>query len=208
VTDKTPSKAGQLPPEPCSDDEHERPTISPPFDVAAFAREQMAPGAELPRPDPFARETRPGQTANSEAELVGAIEDATGPEISEHAIDDPMAEMSKCFRLEDYAGALAMAELILAEDPRNLAAVGCRANCRVRLEKMYAARLLPDRVPVVRVAPVQLGSLSIDHRAGFVLSLIDGSSTVEKILDESGMPKLDVLRILHELVLLEIVGFA
>ena len=73
---------------------------------------------------------------------------------------------------------------------------------------MYAARLAPlDRAPIVVVPRAQMRWLSIDHRAGFVLSLIDGQSTVETILDVSGMPKLDALRILHELVQQKIVAF-
>jgi hypothetical protein len=39
------------------------------------------------------------------------------------------------------------------------------------------------------------------------LSLIDGSSTVEMILDVCGMAKLDAFRILHELVQQKIVSF-
>jgi hypothetical protein len=260
VTDKSSPKADTPPPVPCSDDEHERPTIQPPFDVAAFARTQMVLGVDLAPPEALVPETpseqitvsneveleracvessldgdspptprrrpfpvapalevspasAPGPRRNLspssiEAAVLGAIEDASGPEITQRAIDDPMAEMSKCFSLQDYTGALGMAELILAEDPRNLAAVGCRENCRVRLENMYAARLRPDRVPIVLVPPAQACSLLIDRRAGFMLSLIDGSSTVEMILNESGMPKLDALGILHELVLQKIVGFA
>jgi hypothetical protein len=72
---------------------------------------------------------------------------------------------------------------------------------------MYAARLGPlDRVPSVVVQRTQLRWLSIDHRAGFVLSLIDGSSTLEMILDVCGMPKLDAMRILDELVQQRIVA--
>jgi hypothetical protein len=47
----------------------------------------------------------------------------------------------------------------------------------------------------------------MDHRAGFILSLIDGASSVDLILDVCGMPKLDALRILQELVQQKIVAF-
>jgi hypothetical protein len=72
---------------------------------------------------------------------------------------------------------------------------------------MYAAKLAPlNRSPVVVVPRSQMRWLSIDHRAGFVLSLIDGSVSVETVLDLSGMPRLDALRILHELVQQRIVA--
>ena len=57
-----------------------------------------------------------------------------------------------------------------------------------------------DRVPVVRTAKDALASLEIDHRAGFLLSHVDGASSFETILDVSGMPELDALRILTELL--------
>ncbi len=142
-----------------------------------------------------------------EAAVLGVIGSGPGPEITEHTIEDPIAEMRERLSLGDYTGAFEMAELLLAEDPDDAEAAECAASCREVLEGMYAARLGPlDRIPTVIVQPTQLRWLSIDHRAGFVLSLIDGSSTLEMILDVSGMPKLDALRILHELLQAKIVS--
>jgi hypothetical protein len=110
--------------------------------------------------------------------------------------------------LGDYTGALEMAELMLAEEPGNEEAAGCAEKCRTVLENMYAARLGPlERVPMIVVPRAQMRWLSMDHRAGFILSLIDGSSSVDMILDVSGMPKLDALRILHELAQRKIISF-
>ncbi len=148
---------------------------------------------------------RPSPTS-IEAAVLGAIGNA-GPEITERTIEDPIAEMRERFSLGDYTGALEMAELLLTEDPDDAEAEACAERCRGVLEGMYAARLGPlDRVPSVVVQRTQLRWLSIDHRAGFVLSLIDGSSTLEMILDVCGMPKLDAMRILHELVQQRIVA--
>ncbi len=151
----------------------------------------------------------PGEAASSiEAAVRDAIGESSPPEITERTIDDPVAEMRERFSLGDYTGALEMSELILAEDPDHVDATECGENCRTVLENMYAARLGPlERVPTVLVPRAQMRWLSMDHRAGFVLSLIDGSSSVDMILDVSGMPKLDALRILHELVQQKIVSF-
>jgi hypothetical protein len=120
---------------------------------------------------------------------------------------DPVAEMRERFSLGDFTGALEMAELLLSEDPSNLEAAECGENCRTVLEKMFAAKIgAVERVPVIIIPRAQLRWLSLDHRAGFILSLVDGTSTVEMILDVSGMPKLDALRILHELVQQRIVA--
>jgi hypothetical protein len=133
---------------------------------------------------------------------------AAAPEITERTIDDPVAEMRERCSLGDYSGALEMAELILTADPGNLEAAECGEMCRTVLEGMYAARLgSGDRVPIVIVPRAQLQWLSIDHRAGFILSLIDGSSTLEMVVDVSGMQRLDALRILQELVQQRIVAF-
>jgi hypothetical protein len=144
-----------------------------------------------------------------EAAVLSAIRTpAPPPEITERTIEDPNAEMRERFSLGDYSGALEMAELILAEEPGNLEAAECGENCRTVLENMFTARLGPlERVPLVVVPRTQMRWLSMDHRAGFVLSLIDGSSSVDMILDVCGMPKLDALRILHELVQQKIVAF-
>lgn len=101
----------------------------------------------------------------------------------------------------DYTGALAMAEGLETDETYGVEARRCAEVCRSVLEKMYIARIGPlDRVPHVNVPREQLRWLSIDHRAGFVLSHVDGVSSFEMILDVSGMPTLDVLRILHRLV--------
>jgi hypothetical protein len=276
VTDK-PSKKDPPPEPPSRVDENERPTVSPPFDVEAFARVASAP-SEQPRAPSDAPTNRPPApaaglefepeartqriTLTNEVELERAREQSAGvrtrsitssalsmanarvsssplvatieqaepaggpaaatietavldaiggsapPEITERTIDDPVAEMRERFSLGDYTGALEMSELILAEYPDHIDAAECGENCRTVLENMYAARIGPlDRVPTVVVPRAQMRWLSMDHRAGFVLSLIDGSSSVEMILDVSGMPKLDALRILHELVQQKIVSF-
>jgi hypothetical protein len=151
---------------------------------------------------PIARIPSP---SNIEAAVLGAI--GAAPEITERTIEDPIAEMRERFSLGDYTGALEMAELMLTEDPDDTAARECAESCRGVLESMYAARLGSlARVPSVIVQRTQLRWLSIDHRAGFVLSLIDGSSTLEMILDVCGMPKLDAMRILYELVQQKIVS--
>jgi hypothetical protein len=120
----------------------------------------------------------------------------------------PLTEMRDRYSLGDYTGALQLAESILADEPRHAEATECADSCRKVLIKMYSAKIGPlDKVPVVMVPRAQLRWLSIDHRAGFVLSHIDGTSSLEMILDVSGMPPLDALRILYELVQQKIISF-
>jgi hypothetical protein len=117
-------------------------------------------------------------------------------------------EMADRFSLGDYTGALEIAEAILAEDPGNPRASRCANECKAKLIQMYTARIGPlDRVPMVMVAREQLRWLSIDHRAGFLLSHVDGVSSLEMILDVSGMPLLDALKILTELQQQRVISF-
>lgn len=136
------------------------------------------------------------RTTDEPAESASA-----GPEIQITGEYDPVAEMQDRFSLGDYSGSLVIAEAVLSDDPEHPEAKKYAENCRGVLEQMYAARLgALDRVPFVAVAADQLRWLSIDHRSGFVLAHIDGTASLEQILDVSGMPRLDALRIIYELV--------
>lgn len=112
----------------------------------------------------------------------------------------PVVEMKERFSLGDYTGALEVAEDILTTSPDDVDARDCAEQSRAVLVQMYTAKIGPlDKVPQVMVPREQLRWLSLDHRAGFVLSLVDGMSSLEMILDMSGMPALDAMRILFEL---------
>jgi hypothetical protein len=121
---------------------------------------------------------------------------------------DPVQDMRERFSLGDYSGALVVAESILDEDGANVEALKCSESCRRVLEQMYTSRIGPlERVPFIAVPQEQLRWLNIDHRAGFVLSHVDGMCSLEQILDVSGMPTLDALRILYELLQQRVIGF-
>ena len=147
-----------------------------------------------------------------ESDALGLVAQASerpppppAPEPSED--DTPLREMRERFSLGDYSGALVVAESILEEEPAHDEATRLAENCRGVLQQMYVARLgALDRVPFVAVPREQLRWLSIDHRSGFVLSHVDGVSSLEQILDVSGMPSLDALRILYELVQQRVIG--
>jgi hypothetical protein len=114
--------------------------------------------------------------------------------------DAEITAMKDRYAMGDFTGALVVAEGMLETNADDLDAQRYAQTCRDVLTQMYAARLgaLTQRVRVA-VPGDQIRWLSLDHRAGFVLSLIDGSSTVEELLDISGMNRLDALRILYTL---------
>jgi hypothetical protein len=53
--------------------------------------------------------------------------------------------------------------------------------------------------PVVAMSSDQLRRLPLDHRAGFLLSLMDGTMDLEAVLDVSTMPRADALRVVRDL---------
>jgi hypothetical protein len=114
--------------------------------------------------------------------------------------DGEITEMKDRYAMGDFTGALIVAEGLLEANADDIDAQRYAQSCRDVLTQMYTARIgaLSQRVSVA-VPGDQIRWLSLDHRAGFVLSLIDGSSTVEELLDISGMNRLDALRIIYTL---------
>jgi hypothetical protein len=124
------------------------------------------------------------------------------PESTRRRAEPPeVVEMKDRYATGDFSGALVVAEGILGADPGHEEARRCQARCTEVLSQMYLARL-GSLAQVVRVAlsSDQVRWLSLDHRAGFLLSLVDGQSSIETLLDISGMPRLEALRILFGLL--------
>jgi hypothetical protein len=57
-----------------------------------------------------------------------------------------------------------------------------------------------DGILKLAVPPARLTELQLKHEAGFVLSRIDGMTSIEEILDLSPLGRVETLRILHELL--------
>jgi hypothetical protein len=114
--------------------------------------------------------------------------------------DCPVQDMRERYSVGDFSGALIIAESILETSPGDPDATRYARSCRDVLMQMYSARLGPlDQLVKVAVPSDQIRWLSLDHRAGFMLSLVDGGSSLADLLDICGMPRLDALRILYML---------
>jgi hypothetical protein len=121
----------------------QRPTLSPPFDPEAFARE-------------------------SESKLRAGVRSRDVP-------FDPDGEPPTR----------------RGPDPNS----GTASEVR-RVVRTPQAALSRTAVPLLTVSFAELRTMPLDHRAGFLISLIDGNSTVEMILDVSGMPEVEAMAIL------------
>lgn len=114
---------------------------------------------------------------------------------------NPMRDMKDRYAMGDFSGALTVAEKILEGSPHDREATRCAQSCRDVLGDMYASRIGDlEQSLVVIMSPEQIRWLSLDHRAGFLLSMVDGMSTVDELLDVCGMQRLDALRIICNLM--------
>ncbi len=69
-----------------------------------------------------------------------------------------------------------------------------------------ASRAMPSSAPKLLKGHRELSSAPIDARDAFVLSLIDGKTSIAQIVDASGLARGDVVSILERLVQLGIVA--
>lgn len=132
----------------------------------------------------------------------------SGPVVAEAPVSDPapnsiperVREMQALFDGRNYSSALVLAESVLLGDPGHAQAKRCAEACREMLTEKYLGNLGGrTNIPKVTMGPEEMRWLSLDHRAGFLLSFIDGSMSIEEVLDVSSMPELDALRIMFEL---------
>ncbi len=104
------------------------------------------------------------------------------------------------FEKGDFTGVLMRAEGLLETHPDCTPARRLVEACQERLKETYKSRLgSGSEVLRVMMRPDEIQGLSLDHRAGFLMSLCDGVSTLDEIVDMSGMAELDVLRLLFEM---------
>lgn len=223
-----PNKKGEPPP---SQEDEERPTVSPPFDPAEFARGTMKQTSHRP---PMVTVTDPAELeharlvslqSNPALDLVNDFVPASSTGEEERVTSLPPTEQSRAdaqaknkgahkaepaelelemrerYDLGDFSGARDVALELLQIRSDNDSARKMEEQCRVVLERMFTSKLGSfSRVPVLNVPQEQLRWLGLDHRAGFLLSHVDGMSDIELILDVSGMPRFDALRILTSLL--------
>ena len=150
-----------------------------------------------PIPPKHDRTASPVLLTEHEGDALGLV-DRNRPMQSEL---DLASEMAERYALGDFTGALRAAELVLGQRPDDPAAQRYAKSSRERLEQLYSSRLgRLDRVPEVVLPDRNIRWLGLDHRAAFLLSRIDGMHSVEEVLDVSGMPRLEALKTLCELL--------
>jgi tetratricopeptide (TPR) repeat protein len=116
-------------------------------------------------------------------------------------VDVWMVAAKDLHALGDFSGSLEMIEKILKLDPEHGEARDYLRQNEATLVAMYESKLGPlGRVPRLAIKPEEVMWLNLDHRAGFLLSQIDGTVDYESLFALSGLPRLDTARILATLI--------
>jgi hypothetical protein len=105
----------------------------------------------------------------------------------------------------ELAKAVAAAELALSEEPDSPLAqklIHRNRDAILLVFQTFCGSL--DRQPELARSLQQLNETPINPRAAFLLSRIDGTLTIDEILDVSGMPRLEAYRYLCQLFMREI----
>ena len=126
---------------------------------------------------------------------------APRPPVRQGDVEIWMAAAKDLLALDDFSGSLEMIEKILKVDPSHVEARAYLKQNEATLVDMYESKLGPlGRVPRLAIKPEEVMWLNLDHRAGFLLSQIDGTVDFESLFALSGLPRLDTARILATLM--------
>jgi tetratricopeptide (TPR) repeat protein len=116
-------------------------------------------------------------------------------------VDVWMAAAKDLHALGDFSGSLEMIEKILKVDAAHEEARRYLRENESTLVAMYESKLGPlGRIPRLAIKPEEVMWLNLDHRAGFLLSQVDGVVDYESLFALSGLPRLDTARILATLI--------
>lgn len=110
------------------------------------------------------------------------------------------------FELGDFSGSLDLVEKVLKLEPEHEGACAYLQRNEATLIKMYESKLDMRKTPKQLMPPDEVIWMNMHHKAGFLLSQVDGMLAYEDLLEVSGMSRFDTMRILHELVQQGIIG--
>jgi hypothetical protein len=124
------------------------------------------------------------------------------------SVRNPLVEGAlDLYGLNDFEGALQLIQKAEGNGEDDSRLKQLREQCEAQLLKLYEARLGDlQQTPRTKVQSSELVWLNLDHRAGFVLSLVDGRVSYDELFALSGMPKLETARVVAQLVRDGIIG--
>jgi hypothetical protein len=108
-----------------------------------------------------------------------------------------MSEARRLMAEENFEGALALLRSGVGEAEFSIELESLVELARVHLVRSYRSRLGDlDSVPVLAASAKSITAYNLPPNAGFVLSLLDGCTSVNELISLSGMDAFDALRTL------------
>ena len=124
------------------------------------------------------------------------------PEVRSTAETDPrLLKLAEKLEVREYDAALALARDILTTRPNDIIALAYVQECGAALEavRVFSTTAL-EKIPAAAIGGPPIHDLRLDHRAAFILSLIDGVSPISTILDMCPLPRDEALKVIFSLV--------
>jgi len=116
-------------------------------------------------------------------------------------VDSLLKGAQDMLELDDFSGAIELLDKLLELEPGHSQAKAMREDSERKLLAMLSSKLGDlNRTPRVRMSQDEIIWLNLDNRAGFVLSLVDGSLSLDEIISICGLPQLEGMRILVQLL--------
>jgi hypothetical protein len=123
------------------------------------------------------------------------------PEDPQAVVERLISEAREKRSLDDHTGAMELITQASELAPTDPEVARLRQESEETLLSMYESKLGSlEAIPKVKLKDDEIIWLNLDHRAGFVLSQIDGVMTYEELFMLSGMSRFDTVRILAQLV--------
>ena len=118
-------------------------------------------------------------------------------ESAKDASETLMQGAREMFSLGDFTGTLDLVQRILQQDSEHAEAQKMAQQCQDTLLQMYESKINNfSAIPRVMIPPDDVIWLNLHHRAGFLLSQIDGTVSYDDILSLSGMSRFETCKIL------------
>jgi hypothetical protein len=138
-------------------------------------------------------------------DLVGGSEPVVAPAVpgisAVSEADSLMKGARDMLELDDFSGAIELLDKVLELEAGHSEARQMRDDSERKLLAMLSSKLGDlNRTPRVRMSQDEIIWLNLDNRAGFVLSLVDGSLSLDEIISICGLPQLEGMRILVQLL--------
>jgi hypothetical protein len=136
--------------------------------------------------------------------------EAPAPAPAPAPVDELAALMTgakELFELGDFSGSLELVEKVLRRNAQHEGALAYLKRNEATLLRMYESKIGDmSRIPKPLVPPDEVIWMNMHHRAGFILSQVDGTLSYDDLLEISGMDRFDTVRIVADLVTAGIIG--